>query len=74
MINFRERQEEIWKAEKAILAENFDQPIPTNRLITELHGRKFSDYSIRAAIWALVDRGNIELRQERGDVFIARAS
>ncbi len=72
--SFRERQQKIWNAEKAILSEDLGQPIPTDTLISNLLKRKMDDYSIRAAIWALVERGKIELRPERGDVFIARRS
>jgi hypothetical protein len=72
--SFRERQQEIWDAEKAILSENLEPPIPTDTLISNLRARKLNDYSIRAAIWALVERGNIELRPEHGDVFVARRS
>jgi hypothetical protein len=70
--SFRARQERIWNAEKTILAEDLDEPVPTDTLISRLAARKLDDYSIRAAIWALVERGQIELRPERGDVFIVR--
>jgi L-rhamnose isomerase len=72
--SFRERQQRIWNAEDAILSEDLNDPVPTDALISKLLGPELDDYAIRAAIWALVERGKIELRPERGDVFIARAS
>jgi hypothetical protein len=74
LVNFRKRQEQIWDAEDEILSEVQQSPIPTDTLIEKLLSRQLDDYSIRAAIWALVGRGDLELRQERGDVLLARPS
>jgi hypothetical protein len=74
VMNFRKRQEQIWDAEDEILSEVQQSPIPTDTLIAKLLSRQLDDYSIRAAIWALVGRGDLELRQERGDVLLARPS
>jgi hypothetical protein len=74
LVNFRKRQEQIWDAEDEILSEVQQSRIPTDTLIEKLLSRQLDDYSIRAAIWALVGRGDLELRQERGDVLLARPS
>lgn len=72
LINFKERQEQIWNAEDDILIVVRDSPVPTDTLISQLMERHHDDYSIRAAIWALVGRGDLELRQEQGDVLVVR--
>ena len=74
LMSFRKRQEQIWEAEDEILSEVQHQPLPTDTVITTLKTRNLDDYSIRAAIWALVGRGDLELRQERGDVLLVRSS
>jgi hypothetical protein len=71
MIDYRARQQEIWAAEADILSRPIETPIPTDALIKDMYS-KFSDYSIRAAIWALVDRGDIVLRDGHGEVLIAK--
>jgi hypothetical protein len=71
-IDFRKRQERIWDAEEVILSEIDGVPVTTDALIDDLKHRQFDEYSIRAAIWALVGRGDLVLRRERGDVFVAR--
>lgn len=71
-IGFRQRQAAIWLAEDAILAAISGSPITTAGLIADLKRRQLDDYSIRAAIWALVGRGALELRREQGDVWLAR--
>jgi hypothetical protein len=71
-ISFKKRQEQIWRAEDQILSEVCQNPVPTDALISTLKQRDLDDYSIRAAIWALVGRGALELRQEQGDVLLAR--
>lgn len=69
MISFRERQQEIWNAEAAILAGSQNLPMPANSLIQQLVST-YSDYSVRAAIWALVDRGDIVLREASDGVLV----
>jgi|GEM_PF-2313243 len=71
--SFRDRQNEIWRAEDAVLLEVQQTPIPTDSLISIVKSQnRLNDYSVRAAIWALVGRGDLVLRSERGAVFVAR--
>lgn len=74
VIDFRKRQERIWDAEDVILREIDGVPKTTDAVIASLKRRRFDEYSIRAALWALIGRGDLVLRQERGDVFVARPS
>jgi hypothetical protein len=71
-IGFRQRQAAIWLAEDAILDAVPGAPISTAGLIADLKHRQMDDYSIRAAIWALVGRGALELRREQDDVLLSR--
>lgn len=74
VMSFRKRQEQIWCAEDEILTEVQHLPIPTDTVIDTLKIRNLDDYSIRAAIWALVGRGELVLLPQRGDVLLARPS
>jgi hypothetical protein len=71
-VDLQPREERIWDAEDEIMGEVNGLPVTTDDLIVNLKARQFDEYSIRAAIWALIGRGDLLLRSERGDVFVVR--
>jgi hypothetical protein len=58
------REQMLDVAEQSILSES-GVPIAPALLITNLKSRGIDEYSIRAAIWFLIDGGKIQLTPDR---------
>jgi DNA-binding transcriptional regulator PaaX len=63
-MTFQAREEMLDKAEQAILLETRNE-VPPVELIKTLKNEGIDEYSIRAAIWILIDDGKIELTRDR---------
>ncbi len=58
------REAMLDEAERSILIESRNEILPTE-LIRTLKSKGLDEYSIRAAIWILIDDGKVELTRER---------
>ncbi len=58
------REAMLDEAERSILIESRNEILPTE-LIRTLKSKGLDEYSIRAAIWFLIDGGKIELTPDR---------
>ncbi len=58
------REAMLDEAERSILIESRNE-IPPTELIRTLKSKGLDEYSIRAAIWILIDNGKVELTRER---------
>ncbi len=59
--------EQLKQTEERILAEleRSARPYPPLELIRQLKAQQISEYLIRAAIWYLIDRNEVELTSDR---------
>jgi hypothetical protein len=62
--SIQERERNLDAAERSILVESH-QPIAPQALIEKLKRRGIDEYSIRAAIWILIDDGKLALTPSR---------
>lgn len=69
--SFQERDETLRNAETAIL-QGISHPIPTSELVSNLMPQIKDEYSIKAALWFLIGRGQIEIRRENNRVLLAK--
>jgi hypothetical protein len=69
-MTFQAREEMLDKAERSILVETRTE-VPPVQLIRTLKSKGIDEYSIRAAIWILIDDGKIKLTQDRKLVALA---
>jgi len=71
-MTFREKDERIRRAEEALLGEIAAEPRTTKSLVLDLRARAWDDYSIRAAMWGLIGRGQAELLKRDAKVWLAK--
>ncbi len=69
-MTFQAREEMLNKAARSILVETRHE-VPPVQLIQTLKSEGIDEYSIRAAIWILIDDGKIELTEDRKLVALA---
>jgi hypothetical protein len=72
-LGYREQGELIKMAEAAIL-KAIAKPVRTKDLVHALMPVVADEYSIKAANWFLIDRGELEIRRETGQVLLARVT
>ena len=70
-MSFSERNEAFRNAESAIMQE-ITQPISTNDLVLRLTPHIDDEYSIRAAVWFLIGRGQLEILRRDNRVLLAK--
>jgi hypothetical protein len=69
-MTFQAREEMLDKAERSILVETRTE-VPPVQLIRTLKSKGIDEYSIRAAIWILIDDGKIKMTHDRKLVALA---
>ncbi len=69
-MTFQAREQMLDKAEQSILIKTRSE-VPPVQLIQTLKSEGIDEYSIRAAIWILIDDGKIKLTEDRKLVALA---